>query len=149
LDDWLEISLIALLITVSWISIMLLVSAGAGWRRLAEFYRADRPFEGKKFFLQSARLRYRMSYNNILTIGANSEGIHVSVFFPFTLGHPPLYFPWHDVSARAERMWWIDIVVLQFSKCPSIPFFISKRLADKLKGASGIQFNNVNPGDQS
>ena len=141
MEDWLEISLIALLITVSWVVIMLLVSAGAGWRGLAEFYRADRPFEGKKFFLQSARLRYGMSYNNILTIGANSEGIHVSVFFPFTVGHPPLFFPWYDVSATAKRVWRFDVLTLQFSRCPPIPFLISKRLADKLEGASGVKFN--------
>jgi hypothetical protein len=140
LDDWLEISLIALLIIASWIAIMLLVSAGAGWRRLADFYSADRPFEGKKFFLQSARLRYRMSYNNILTIGANPEGIHVSVFFPFTVGHPTLFVPWEEVSAEAKHVWWIGIVLLQFSRCPSIPFWISRRLADKLVQASGVQF---------
>lgn len=140
LEDWLNISAMVLLCVAGWIILMVLIAAATGWRRLAEFYRADYSFSGKKFLFQTASLRAGMGYNGALTIGVNSEGMHVSVIFPFRFGHPPLFFSWGDVSSTAKRVWRIDTVVLQFSRCPSIPFGISKRLADKLAQASSGQF---------
>lgn len=129
-----------ILVIIGFSVFMLLLAAGSGWRTLAEFYQADRAFEGKKFYFQSASLRYRMGYNNILTFGANGEGIHVSAPFPFAIGHPPLFFPWRDVVATTKPLWWTNAVMLEFNRCPSIPVWISIRLADKLVQASGGQF---------
>lgn len=140
MENWLAIFPKVALFIIVWSIIMLLIAAGGGWRSLAEFYRADRSFEGRRFYFQSARLRYGMGYNHILTIGANSEGIYISAPFPFAIGHPPLFFPWQDVSATTRRMWRADFVILEFSKRPSVPMWISIRLADKLTQASAGQF---------
>ncbi len=139
MQNWPNISLIVLLCIAGWVILMNLISVLTGWRRFAEFYRAERPFSGKKFFAQRARLRAGMGYNGVLTIGADPQGLYVSVFVVFGFGHSPLFIPWEDVSATAKRVWRINMVILQFSKCPSIPFWISKRLADKLAMASGHQ----------
>ena len=79
-------------------------------------------------------------YNNILTVGADPDGMYVSVFVLFRFGHPPLFIPWEDVSAEAKRVWLFNVVILKFARCPSIPFWISRKLADKLEMASGVQF---------
>ncbi len=87
-----------------------------------------------------------MGYNNILTIGADSRAMYVSIFILFRLAHPPLIITWTDISAEAKRIWRINVVILHFAKYPSIPFWMSRRLADKLEQASGVKLvNEENP----
>ena len=128
------------LFIVGWIVLMRLISAGTGWRSLARFYRSERPFSGKKYHAQSARLRAGMGYNYILTIGADPQGLYVSVFFLFGAGHPALFIPWADISGVAKRVWKVEVVLLSFERSPKIPFWISRRLADNISQASGAQF---------
>jgi hypothetical protein len=144
MEIWSETTFIILLAVMGWIALTYLIApyiaAFTGWRRLAEFYHANVPFSGRKFYAQSARLRARGSYNNVLTVGANPEGMYVSVFVLFRSGHPPLFIPWEDVSAEAKRVRWVNVVILNFARCPDIPFWISRKLANQLEQASGVQF---------
>lgn len=138
--NWPDIALIVLLFIATWVAVVNIISLLGGWRSLGKSYRADRPFSGQRFWFQSAGLRTMTSYNNVLTIGANEEGLYLSVFFLFRFGHPPLFIPWEDISGTPKRVLWMKTVKLQFQKCPSVPVSISKRLADKLERASGVQF---------
>ncbi len=136
-----KIILIVIACAAGWVILMNLVAMLTGWKMLAEFYREQWPYSGEKFRGQRASLRWGMGYNGVLTIGANTEGLHASVFPPFQFGHAPLFIPWEEISATTKRVWRINIVLLQFSRCPSVPFCISRHLADRLEQASGFKLN--------
>jgi hypothetical protein len=123
---------------VFWVVIVKLIARTGGWRALAASYKAAYPFEGTKFRFQSARLRRKMSYNNVLTVGANRDGIYLKMSFIFRIGHPPLFIPWEDVSVSTARVMWTTTIKLEFAKCPKVPLMIRKRLAKKLEDASGM-----------
>jgi hypothetical protein len=138
--DTIYIVLFIALFVAWWIVVMNVIAAASGWRQLAGSYRARALFSGKKFYACGARLRVGMGNNNVFTVGADPEGMYVSVFALFRPGHPPLFIPWEDVSTEVKRIWWINGVTLRFTRCPSIPFWISRRLADKLEMASDVRF---------
>ena len=137
--NWPDVILFALLAVAGWIVFMNLFSVLDGWRNLAGVYRAERPFTGTRF-RGHVRLRTGMRYNGIVTFGANRQGLYISIFFLFRFAHPPLFIPWEDISGTAKRVLWTNVVALQFEKCSFIPFWISRRLADKLCRAGGVQF---------
>jgi hypothetical protein len=87
-------------------------------------------------------MRMGTSYGNCLIVGLNPDGIYLSVFFLFRIGHPPLFIPWPDVSMRERRfLFFFKQVELRFAKCSSIPFVISRRLMNRISDALG----GVNP----
>jgi hypothetical protein len=120
-----------------WCGIVFLLSLVSGWRELSEYYRTVAAFNGPRFWFQTASMRLRVGYNNCLIVGANTEGLHVSILFPFRIGHPPFFFPWVDISVTEKRGFLLRGFELRFSRCPSIPFVISKRLVNKISEASG------------
>jgi hypothetical protein len=115
-----------------WIALSILIAKLSGWARLARHYRADAPPDGARFHFQSAGMRFWTSYSGCLTVGANRKGLYLAVWFLFRFGHPPLIVPWRDITMTACKRFFIQQVVLRFDRCPSIPFIISKRLADKI-----------------
>ena len=72
------------------------------------------------------------NYNNVLTIGANREGLYLSVLFIFRLGHPPLFIPWTETAFKEKEGKFYDRCELRFARCPEIPFIISKKLMQKI-----------------
>jgi hypothetical protein len=87
-------------------------------------------------------MRTGTNYGNCLIVCANPDGVHLSVFFPFRIGHPPLFVPWPDVSMKEKQaFFFFKQVELRFSKCPSIPFVISRRLMNRISDALG----GINP----
>ena len=140
MDKWLGSGSRIGLLIVMVIVLMTKSMAARAWRKLFGYYCASAPFSGKKFYACSARLRAYCSHNHILTIGANPKGMYASVLSPFQFGHFPLFIPWDDISAETKRILRVNVVMLQFAKCPDIPFWISRRLADKLEAASGVRF---------
>jgi len=85
-------------------------------------------------------MRWGVNYNGLLALGADSQGMHVSVFFLFRVGHPPLFIPWSDISATSMRSWWFRMVRLEFEKYPSAYLLIPLKMAESLSHASGLQF---------
>ena len=101
----------------------------SGWRSLAEHYKATQPFSGERWHLRSGSMGL-VSYGSCLTLGANTEGIFLSVLFPFRVGHPPLFIPWSEVqSAEHCRWFFFPMVRFQFRKVPSVSFKIYRGLA--------------------
>ena len=87
-------------------------------------------------------MRKGTNYGNCLILAVNSDGIYLSVFFLFRIGHPPLFIPWPDVSMRERRfLFFFKQVELRFARCSSIPFVISRRLMNRISDALG----GVNP----
>jgi len=122
-----------LLVISLWILVCILVSAIGGWRELAKDYRADFPFEGKKFRMKSGRMRWGTNYTACINFGANKMGLYLSMALFLRIGHPPLFIPWPDVEREETKQYQlIKTVRLKFPKHPNIPLFISKRLAERI-----------------
>jgi hypothetical protein len=118
---------------ILWISVCKLISAAGGWRILARDYRANSLFDGKKLWLRSIGIRKWTNYSNCITVGANKYGLHLSVLPIFRIGHPPLFFPWTEISTEAtSRRLLPDVVKFNFTKQPGVPIILSKRLAARI-----------------
>ena len=118
---------------IIWLGVCKIISAVGGWNILSRDYRANSAFEGKKMWLKSAGMRRWMNYNNCLTVGANKYGLFLSVFPIFRIGHPPLFFPWTDISTeQGNRRFFGDFVKFTFTRQPDVPVIFPKKLATKI-----------------
>ena len=120
-----------------WVAISVLLSHLGGWAALARQYGYSGEFVGERWKRQSGQMRYLMGYNNCLILGANREGLYISVAVPFLLGHPPLFIPWGEISVTREKVLWFKRAQLSLGRETPVPFQISERLADKLKASAG------------
>ena len=106
-----------------------------GWQDLARSYRSQQPFRGKKWHCQSARMRSGSNYDNCLTVGVDEQGLYLSPFFPFSIGHAPLFIPWGDLTARRKKVFFVYMVELQTSRTPNAPIEIMESLAKQINEA--------------
>jgi hypothetical protein len=104
------------LFVVSWTMTLFLIARMNGWDQLATLYSANADeFAGRKWYLQSARMRGFGRYKGALTLGANSRGLYLAVVLPFRPGHPPLFIPWEAIDIRQPNPGWdIEFAFRQF-----------------------------------
>jgi hypothetical protein len=140
LSDWFWPIAIIPLCIAGWIVFSHIISYMSGWRSLTEIYRATQPFSGERIRPWAASMRWGVNYNGLVSIGADSSGIHLSVSFVFRPGHPPLFIPCGEILAISQRAMWFNMVKIQFEKCPSTYFLIPMNVAENLSQASGFQF---------
>ena len=118
---------------ILWICVCKLISAAGGWKILARDYRANFAFDGQKLWLKSVGIRRWTNYSNCITVGVNKYGLYVSVLPFFRIGHPPLFFPWTDISTEdGSSHLFFNIVKFTFAKQPDVPMVLSKRLAERI-----------------
>ena len=118
---------------ILWMGVCKVISVVGGWRILARDYQANSQFDGQKLWLKSAGMRRWTNYNNCITVGADKYGLYLAVLPIFRLGHPPLFFPWTDISTEeGSRRLFGDFVKFRFTKQPDVPVILSKRLAAKI-----------------
>ena len=118
---------------IIWAGVCKLISAVGGWKILSGDYRANSVFDGKKMWLKSVGMRRWTNYNNCITVGADKYGLYLSVFPIFRVGHPPLFFPWTDISTEAgSRRFFGDFVKFTFTRQPDVPVIFSKKIAAKI-----------------
>jgi len=89
-----------------WIVIMLLLSLLSGWRSLAGQFRASTPPDGDRFRFTSGSIGFwffPVSYSNCLTVTVGHGGIHLAMFLPFRLFHPPLFIPWAMIETAVGK----------------------------------------------
>ena len=65
------------------------VSLAGGWHELFKRFRLNNPFDGITEGMQSGRMRFFGNYKNSLRLGADAEGLHLSVPALFRFMHPP------------------------------------------------------------
>jgi hypothetical protein len=82
-------------------------------------------------------MRQWAKYNGCLIVGANQEGLYLSILLPFRIGHSPLFIPWKDVSMTETQTLFSRGIAMSFACCPSIPLTMSKSLFQKISDASG------------
>lgn len=136
---------VMILVVVGWIILMHLVSVLTGWRSFSGIYHAMGFPSGQRLKYQSAALRWGMGYNGCLTMGVSPAGIHVSLFFPFNIGHPAFFVPWEEISSKYFKKRWVAGVELRFQRCSDIPFIMRIPLAEKLASASDGLFQVPEP----
>jgi hypothetical protein len=109
--------------------VCLLLAYISGWMKLATFYRSSQEVnEGQAFNFQSAWMRSIGFYNHCVTMTATANGIFISVWFLFRIGHSPLFVPWEDITVKRAKWLLGEMVELRFNKAPSIAFRISSNL---------------------
>lgn len=121
-----------------WCAISFTLSLIGGWFSLSQHYRAKQPFVGERWRMRSGSMRL-VSYGSCLILGSNAEGLFLSVFFLFRIGHPPLFIPWSEVaSVEQYRSFFFPMVRFRFKQEPSASFKISRGLAlDIIKESRG------------
>jgi hypothetical protein len=134
--DALHIVLIVLSVVGIWLFVTFLISYTTGWAILAKAYRATQPFEVERhwtpFHAQLGKLGPFGSFGNSLNIGANREGLTLSVFILFRVNFPTLFIPWKDVVIESRRFVGYRYKEFRFRETPSIPLRVSESLGEKI-----------------
>ncbi len=120
-----------------WAGMLTLLARLGGWAALAEIYGATDVFEGDRWRFQTAQMRGRVNYGNVLTVGASARGLSLVPCLPFRIAHPPLFIPWTDVSVTVRKGFLLTFWELGFRRVPGIPFRISERLGRRIAAAAG------------
>lgn len=96
------LAIFPVLFVTIWCVVVYLLATLSGWARLAQVYRADERPEGTRFGRQSGKIGW-VTYNNCLTIVVNRQGLHLTLFPLFRIGHPPLSIPWSEFHRLREK----------------------------------------------
>ena len=91
-----------------WLLVGAIISHVGGWFSLSKIYRTRVPFSGGEWGGQSGQMRWLANYNNVLTLGANQEGLYLASMFLFRFMHPPLLIPWSEIEVRRSKRWFFD-----------------------------------------
>ena len=95
-----------------------LLARVAGWSSLATVFRAKGVPVGEslRFVTGSlGSLDFPVKYKNCLHVALSSEGLYVSLMFPFKFASPALFVPWSQVeSCTVEQVFATQGVVFRF-----------------------------------
>jgi len=137
LQDWLPLLVFPAFVAL-WIGVIFLIAATGGWRSLAERFGSDPgEYRGTRWHMRSGVMGGFARYNNILTIGADSRGLYLSVLFLFRVGHSPLYIPWDHIEMRERRGWMFSYVDFTFPAVPGVQLTVSKSLGEQVAREGG------------
>lgn len=115
---WLQPQWFLPLFVVMWLLMTGLLAHLGGWASLASMFRAQDRISGERFRFASGTLGRRflpVSYGNCLFVTINSQGLYLSILFPFRFQSPPLFVPWSRVQSIQEkrilsfRYWLIEV----------------------------------------
>ena len=124
----------------AWMGVSFLSSYLGGWASLARRYAYPDEFWGDRWSFQSGQMRGMTNYGCCLTIGANSDGLYLSVLFLLRIGHPALFIPWWVIFVTRKMVLWFKRVELHLGREASIPLQIREGLASKLKQSAGASW---------
>src|ERR1017187_2136726 len=120
-----------------WFLVAATISFVGGWFSLAKLYRTRVPFNGAKWRMQSGQMRWRVNYNNVLTIGARPQGLYLASMFLFRFMHPPLLVPWSEIKVQSRKGWVFESVIFTLGHELGIPLRVRAKLAAKLRESAG------------
>lgn len=118
-------------------TVLFVISWWSGWAMLARRFRDRSKFTGSRWRFQSGQMRWMCGYNNCLTVGANSEGLFLSILPIFSLFHPPLFIPWTEISYTKKTSFFSAGVRFQLGNEFYAPLWVREQLAERLRGAAG------------
>jgi hypothetical protein len=105
------------LFIIGWFSISLILSLLGGWFMLASQFRGTSAAPlGKSYWFASMSIRtwfIPVSYRNCIFATVSSEGVGLSIFPVFRLGHPRLFIPWSAASDCTQKtyLFWTRTVL--------------------------------------
>jgi len=138
LQSGLSAGLLALLCVGGWCALIGLIARLSGWHALAERYPSDERIEGELFRFASMSVGpkwFPSHYGGCLFVRLADDGVRLSILFPFRMGHPPLFIPWHAVEdCRQERFWFATYTTVQLVE-PKMPMTFSGKLGRALLDA--------------
>ncbi len=134
-DNFLVIPLFFIAFPVIWCGILFLLAQLGGWTALAQVYQFTGSFQGERWSFQSGKVRW-VGYNNVLTVGANQQGLYLKPFFLFQFGHAPLLIPWYDVSVE-QKGGLFSYMEYRFQRAPSVRLKLGLPLSERLAQAAG------------
>jgi hypothetical protein len=120
-----------------WLLVSTLTSLLGGWFSLAKLYRTRIPFKAVKFRLWTCQMRWRTHYSNVITTGANQEGLYLASMFLFRFMHPPLFVPWTEVKVQRTKGWLFEYVTFTLGRELAIPMRIRRKPAERLRTMAG------------
>jgi hypothetical protein len=88
---------VLLLFVLFWIGVVQLIARLSGWSKLARSFpmRRGALMAGKRFTWQSLRIGAFSNYSAVATVTVTHEGIGLELMKIFSMGHSPLFIPWH------------------------------------------------------
>ena len=97
--------LVATVFPLFWCGVTALIGR-LGWARLAASYRTDAGATGQTFRGVSGMVGVS-SYQNVLTVSIEPDGLRLAVMLPFRVGHPPVLIPWSDLGdmTKSTILW--------------------------------------------
>ena len=108
------------------------VALAGGWRLLAERYRTERELPEHRRSLQRAQMRWYTSYNNILTLGSDAEGLYMALPKLFRFSHPTLFIPWNVIQVGEPKGWSVLLMRRLLLGPDAIPLRVREPLAQFL-----------------
>lgn len=126
-----------------WCAVVWFISRYTGWARLAKAYPQAQPFRGKKHHFGCLKMKGMGGYNNCVVYGADDQGIHLSMWPVFRIGHPAMLLPWQEMKAQrvpARGESWSKILL---AGEPEILVTMPPGMVDKLKAQSGRELPYV------
>ncbi len=105
-------------------------------------------FAGKVWRFQNLTTRLGMGYKGCATIGADSRGLYLAMFFMFRPGHSPMFVPWRDITIMEKKIFKFKVLELRFRKTEDLPVRIVKKLGDNLAGAAGANWPGYTVSEQ-
>ena len=97
-----------------WCGVSLLLSKLGGWSSLAARFPATSTPFGEKFTFAAAKIG-GVRYRGVLTAVKAEQGLFLSVFAPWRLGHPPILIPWTELkNPQPKKLFgtdWLDVSV--------------------------------------
>ncbi|MGD0787995.1 MAG: hypothetical protein ABR898_08410 [Terracidiphilus sp.] len=119
-----------------WCFICFVIGIVSGWFSLSRRFRAqDEPCGETKSagpFFYTVHLRFWLHYSSLIRVTAAGDALYLSVLFPFSFGHSPLFIPWKEIQIGRTKFLWRSYVVLTLGEQERIPMRISERMAGKL-----------------
>ncbi len=128
-----------------WCGILVLMGRMSGWHALAMRYRRENQFDGSRWCMQEVPMgraplgRGRQIYL-WMTVGANADGLYLSVPRFARLGHPNLFIPWSETSSRSSVENWMGYqwryFDVWFPHVPGAYVRFEKKLARRINDAA-------------
>jgi hypothetical protein len=132
---WLALALFGF--AIFWCLVTFLLSRMSGWATIAAAYPAGEVLSpSSRWAWQSAFMNLNTKYNASLTVVADPQAVHFSVFAPFAVGHRPFSVPWPDIHAEMRQLLLMQRVALTFTRAPGVTMLIPPKLAERLAAAS-------------
>lgn len=84
------------------VTLVTYILSKVGWEDLAQKFRTDKSFEGRRLGITSIGIN-GASYRNSIVLKFNRKGIYLRPILFFRLFHPPVLIPWEEIKQVRDK----------------------------------------------